>query len=107
MRQFETGKRVLLPWSQTNYGPARRGQAGISWYVDETYIKVCGKWCYLYRAIDSDGNLVDSRRSRKAEYGRRPTVLQASHSCGWSRSRAGDDRWASFLSPCSTRNAGK
>lgn len=35
----------------------RRGQAGKSWYVDETYIKVHGKWCYLYRAIDQDGNL--------------------------------------------------
>jgi transposase-like protein len=38
----------------------RQGQAGKSWYVDETYIKVHGKWCYLYRAIDHDGNLVDS-----------------------------------------------
>src|SRR5260370_42015552 len=36
----------------------RRGQAETSWYVDETYIKVHGKWCYLYRAIDHDGNLV-------------------------------------------------
>ena len=43
----------------------RRGQAGPSWYVDETYIKVHGKWCYLYRAIDHDGNLVDSRLSEK------------------------------------------
>jgi putative transposase len=41
----------------------RRGQAGTSWYVDETYVKVHGKWCYLYRAIDRDGNLVDSRLS--------------------------------------------
>ena len=41
----------------------RRGQAGRSWYVDETYIKVHGKWCYLYRAIDQDGNLVDSMLS--------------------------------------------
>jgi putative transposase len=39
----------------------RRGQAGTSWYVDETYVKVHGKWCYLYRAIDRDGNLVDSQ----------------------------------------------
>jgi transposase-like protein len=33
----------------------RRGKAGLSWYVDETYIKVRGKWTYLYRAIDRDG----------------------------------------------------
>jgi putative transposase len=45
----------------------RRGQAGRSWYVDETYIKVHGKWCYLYRAIDHDGNLVDSRLSEKRD----------------------------------------
>lgn len=37
----------------------RRGTAGRSWYVDETYLKVGGRWCYLYRAIDSDGALVD------------------------------------------------
>ena len=43
----------------------RQGQAGRSWYVDETYIKVHGKWCYLYRAIDHDGNLVDSMLSEK------------------------------------------
>jgi putative transposase len=43
----------------------RYGQAGRSWYVDETYIKVHGKWCYLYRAIDHDGNLVDSMLSEK------------------------------------------
>ncbi|HEY4384154.1 MAG TPA: IS6 family transposase [Ktedonobacteraceae bacterium] len=43
----------------------RQGQAGKSWYVDETYIKVHGKWCYLYRAIDQDGNLVDSMLSKK------------------------------------------
>ncbi len=41
----------------------RRGQIGRSWYVDETYVKVHGAWCYLYRAIDRDGNLVDARLS--------------------------------------------
>src|SRR5580700_693196 len=30
-----------------------------SWYVDETYIKVSGRWCYLYRAVDRTGALVD------------------------------------------------
>ena len=27
--------------------------------MDETYLKVAGRWCYLYRAIDSSGALVD------------------------------------------------
>nr|WP_257206850.1 IS6 family transposase [Bacillus toyonensis] len=26
----------------------------LSWRLDETYIKVKGKWCYLYRAIDKE-----------------------------------------------------
>ena len=32
---------------------------GFSWRVDETYIKVKGKWVYLYRAIDKFGNTID------------------------------------------------
>ena len=41
----------------------RRRKAGRSWYVDETYVKVQGRWCYLYRAIDTSGALVDVRLS--------------------------------------------
>jgi putative transposase len=42
----------------------RRGQAGKSWCVDETYVKVKGVWQYLYRALDRDGNLVDTMLSK-------------------------------------------
>lgn len=37
----------------------RRGRIGRNWHVDETYLKVAGRWCYVYRAIDSAGALVD------------------------------------------------
>jgi putative transposase len=30
-----------------------------SWKMDETYIKIKGKWHYLYRAIDADGLTLD------------------------------------------------
>ncbi len=30
-----------------------------SWRVDETYIRVGGKWCYLYRAVTKDGRSVE------------------------------------------------
>ena len=29
-----------------------------SWRLDETYIKVKGKWCYLYRIVDKDGDSI-------------------------------------------------
>jgi putative transposase len=32
---------------------------GKSWQMDETYIKVCGTWCFLYRAVDDDGKTID------------------------------------------------
>jgi transposase-like protein len=38
----------------------RHGKAGRKWHADETYVKIQGIWCYLYRAIDADGTLVDS-----------------------------------------------
>jgi DDE domain len=34
-----------------------------SWRVDETYIRVKGKWVYLYRAVDSSGATIDFLRS--------------------------------------------
>lgn len=35
--------------------------------MDETSLKVNGKWCSLYRAIDRDGHLVASRFSEKRD----------------------------------------
>ena len=36
-----------------------------SWRVDETYIRVGGKWCYLYRAITAGGHTLDFYLSPK------------------------------------------
>jgi transposase, IS6 family len=35
-----------------------------SYRVDETYIKIKGRWYYLYRAVDSTGQTIDRLRSR-------------------------------------------
>ena len=41
----------------------RGGARGRHWHVDETYLKVGGRWAYLYRAIDRNGDLVDTMLS--------------------------------------------
>src|SRR5947207_1474865 len=36
-----------------------RHVVGDHWYVDETYVKVAGRWRYVYRAIDQYGQIID------------------------------------------------
>jgi transposase-like protein len=38
---------------------ARRHIVGDRWHVDETYVKVGGRWRYLFRAIDQSGQVID------------------------------------------------
>jgi len=38
-----------------------------SWRMDETYIKVKGQWCYLYRAVDKFGDTIDFMLSEKRD----------------------------------------
>jgi len=42
-------------------------------HSSQTYVKVKGKWCYLYRTIDKNGNTIDFylSRTRNAKAGKR------------------------------------
>ena len=60
IRGWEAKLAPLLAGELRRRRHGRGGARGRHWHVDETYLKVRGRWCYLYRAIDRDGNLVDT-----------------------------------------------
>ena len=64
-RGIDVSGRTILRWVQ-KFGPAlsievRRYRKPVSttWLVDETYVKIRGRWHYLYRGIDQDGQVLD------------------------------------------------
>ncbi len=66
LRGFSLSHQTVHNWIQT-FGvelgltcrSRRKGNAGKKWHVDATYLRIQGHWCYLYRAIDKEGDLVD------------------------------------------------
>ena len=64
-RGAEVGHATLNRWV-VKYAPqiaanaqARKKPTACSWRMDETYIRVRGKWTYLYRAVDRDGQALE------------------------------------------------
>lgn len=64
VRDWETKLLPVMGEALRKRRHGRRRGSGASWYVDETYLKVRGRWCYLYRAVDRDGNLIDAMLSQ-------------------------------------------
>jgi putative transposase len=68
-RGIDESGRTILRWVQ-KFGPAladvvhqHRKRPVTTWLVDETYVKILGKWHYLYRGVDLDGQVLDCRLS--------------------------------------------
>ena len=38
---------------------SHRRRVGQCWSIDETYRRIAGRWCYAFRAIDEDGQVID------------------------------------------------
>ncbi|MDD7973948.1 IS6 family transposase, partial [Roseinatronobacter alkalisoli] len=72
-RGLDVDRATVFRWVQ-KFGPelSRRAErhlsrASLNWHVDETYIRVGGKWRYLWRAIDANGQLVDFRLTARRD----------------------------------------
>jgi transposase, IS6 family len=72
-RGVEIAHTTLFRWIQA-YAPElekrirpQLRQSNGSWRVDETYVKVKGRWMYLYRAVDSCGQTIDFLLSAKRD----------------------------------------
>ena len=57
---------VYAPEIEKRIRPYLRVSNG-SWRVDETYVRVKGRWMYLYRAVDSRGQTIDFLLSAKRD----------------------------------------
>ena len=60
VREWEAKLAPVLADELRQRRHGKGGARGRRWHVDETYLKVGGRWAYLYRAIDRDGHLVDT-----------------------------------------------
>src|SRR3954466_8416427 len=58
VREWEAKLAPILAGELRRRGWRKGGARSRQWHMDETYLKVGGRWAYLYRAVDRDGNLV-------------------------------------------------
>ena len=68
-----------------------RHAVGARWFVDETYVKVAGRWRYVYRAVDQHGQVIDVYVSARRDLAAARQVLHSGDHRP-RRTRRGGDR---------------
>jgi IS6 family transposase len=73
-RGIEVDHQTVFRWDQrftpllADAARPSRHVVGDRWYVDETYVKVAGRWRYVYRAVDQHGQIIDVYVSAKRDF---------------------------------------
>ena len=87
---------------------------GGSWRCDETYIKVKGRWTYLYRAVDRQGWTGDFLLSKQRDAAAAkcffskapmkkhgtPRIIYTRRLCGFASSHHGAEISGNYIAPC-------
>ncbi|KMK64420.1 DDE domain [Puniceibacterium sp. IMCC21224] len=72
-RDFTVDRSIIYRWVQkfglalTKRTEKHLRRASVDWFVDETYVRVGGKWRYLWRGIDANGQMVDFRLTARRD----------------------------------------
>jgi transposase-like protein len=87
-RGIEVDHVTIYRWVQTFTGefidaarPTRHA-TGDRWFVDETYVKVAGRWTYVYRAVDQHGQVIDVLVSTRRDAAAARAFFVRAQRCG-------------------------
>lgn len=83
-----------------------KGKAGRNWHVDETYLKVGGRWCYVYRAIGGSSALADAMFSERRDMAAARAFFSSAKATTGTAPRPGHNGRPRQLPPGDPRRAG-
>src|SRR3954469_6913811 len=78
-----------------------RGFRQWRWHLDEMYVKVNGEMRYLWRAVDHEGEILESFVTKDREGGRSEVHEEGAQASRLTRGH--HDRWAALLQSCNDR----
>ena len=110
-RGLELAHTTIMGWVQRYVPEFEKSWAryarkdGRSWRVDETYLKVRGRWVYLHRGVDKEGHTVAFRLSPKRDVGGGQGVLPQSAPHPRACSHPHHSGWPRRIAPRSARDA--
>ena len=106
-RHIDVSARTILSWAH-KFGPLLRRAAHRTmrsaprhrWWCDETYVRIGGRWAYLYRAVDEGGQVMDVLAAGSARLGQRRSLLHPSHRAANGPDRSGHRQTPSLCRGC-------
>ncbi len=74
----------------------RRGRPSGRWHLDEMFVKIAGRTMYLWRAVDSEGEVLDMLVQSRRQAGCPPAAAQAAEEAGMAPEELVTDRLRAY-----------